>query len=282
MMVDCRGGHTGPCKQALANPDLVPETVAHEIEQRLMMSNMTKQEDETRAEETQQPPEPPVEPPVEAPRPDTPETAPPKAAPQSTSPPPPTPTPIPPQPTPTNEVVAAHRATEAAELKAKLAAAEARNATLTSHTVRLQSTVELLQSQVAELNQELTTMAASKEADALELARLREQLQDAMMSKGANTSLLEAQLTLARAELAVAQEDTATWVDERQSLTQQLIEAKIEAATATERLLMVEHDAVGEAAQEGAPQQRSRFAKVGGGLKSSLKNVLRKNESINS
>lgn len=176
--------------------------------------------------------------------------------------------------------MAAHRATEAAELKAKLASAEARNATLTSQTTRLQRQVQLLQTQLAELTEELAAMALAKEADALELACLREQLQDAMMAKGANTSLLEAQLTLARAELTVAHENAAAWVAQQQTLTQQLIEAKIEAATATERLLTVEHEH-GRVSEEAGQQelqeaQRSRVRDVlkGGSLGKSIKKVV--------
>lgn len=84
--------------------------------------------------------------------------------------------------------------------------------------------------------------------------RLREQLQDAMMAKNANTNLIEAQLTLARAELAVAKEQLAN----APNLTQELISAKIEAATATERLFQVEHE-YGRVTEE-ATHQAARLA----------------------
>ncbi len=59
------------------------------------------------------------------------------------------------------------------------------------------------------------------------------------MAKTANTNLIEAQLQLARAELTVAKEQLDTGLAEKHSLTQELITAKIEAATATERLVQV-------------------------------------------
>lgn len=56
--------------------------------------------------------------------------------------------------------MAAHRATEAAELKAKLLAAETRNNTLASHASRLENQCSLLQTQVDELNGELRALEA--------------------------------------------------------------------------------------------------------------------------
>ena len=252
-------------QQALNNPDRVPETVSTELEQRLMSSRLAKQplhaDESPTADPDTQPDRPQT---TEAPRPETPETT-------SETPP------ALQQPISPAEAMVAHRATEAAELKAKLSCAEARNATLASHTTRLQSQLQLLQAQVAELNAELASMASAREADALELACLREQLQDAMLARGANTSLLEAQLTLARAELAVAHEKAASMAGEQQALTQQLIEAKIEAATTTERLLSVEHEH-SRASEEAPVQQRPgvRAALKAGGK--SLKKVLLKGD----